>query len=274
VTRDSDAAHQWHLLHRAAMATAMTFRLLPRRRRFAAAQSLARAAGPFFRGTGAYRAQQQANIDGAAEIALHFVTNALTVNGTVFDPVVGIEGYDEFRRLCRGGRGVLLVQPHAVLTHLQFRIFHDDGLDPVGVNADRHMRIAGTTIPAQPLVPSRTFLVRARSLLRDGRLVCAMLDRGEHSADRTVEVETANGPVIVAPALLQVACRCQARVAFTEVHVDRRRVVGRIVLASSDSAEGLTREFGDFVRTHVAARLARAASPTAVAPERLTGAER
>src|SRR5207249_2647825 len=155
----------------------------------------------------AVRAQRQAKIDGPAEIALYLVTNALTTSGSVFDPTVSIDGYEDFVRVCREGRGVLLVQPHAVLTHLQFRIFHDDGLAPIGVNADAQMRIAGTTIVANPLVPSPTFLVTARNRLREGRLVCAMIDRGEHSDERTVEFDTVNGPVIVAPALLQVAAR-------------------------------------------------------------------
>ena len=81
-----------------------------------------------------------------------------------------------------------------------------------------------------------------------------MIDRGEHSGDRTVAIDTVNGPVFVAPAFLQVAARCGARVAFTEVHVEGWRVAARIVVASSDTAEGLTREFGEFVRAHIAAR--------------------
>ena len=154
---DSGAKHQWHLLHIAATAVAWMVRLLPRRWRFRAAQLLAHAAEPFLRGTEAVRAQRRAKIDGPAEIALYLVTNALTVNGTLFDPIVTIDGYDDFVCICREGRGVLLVQPHAVLTHLPFRIFHDDGLAPIGVNADAQMRIAGTTIAANPLVPSPAF---------------------------------------------------------------------------------------------------------------------
>jgi len=86
-----------------------------------------------------------------------------------------------------------------------------------------------------------------------------MLGRGSHHGERTFEVETANGPVIVAPALLQVAARCGARVAFTEMHVGDGRLSGTVAMASSTTAEGLTREFIEFVRRHVARRVEDAA---------------
>ncbi len=270
---ESGAKHQWHLLHLASIAVAWMVRLLPRRWRFRAAQLLAHAAEPFLRGTEAVRAQLRAKIDGPAEIALYLVTNALTVNGTLFDPILTIDGYDDFVRICREGRGVLLVQPHAVLTVLPYRLYHDRGLAPIGVSSEAQMRIAGTANPANPLVPSPAFLVTARNRLREGRVVSAMIDRGEHSDGRTVAIDTANGPVFVAPAFLQVAARCGARVAFTEVHVEGWRVVARIVVASSDTAEGLTREFGEFVRAHIAARFGGKAAPAAM-PRRLEGAER
>jgi lauroyl/myristoyl acyltransferase len=270
--RGSGAPHQWHALHVAGAVVAAAIRLVPRRWRFRAALCVARAAQPFLRNTEAYRRQRQTNIDGIAEIALHLVTNALTVNGTEFVPSVAMEGYDDFVRLCREGRGVLLVQPHAVLTDLPFRKFYDERLDPIGINTDATMRFAGTRTAANPLVPSPTFLVTVRNRLREGRLVCAMIDRAEHAGDRTVEFDTVNGPVIVSRALLQVALRCGARVAFTEVHIEGWRVAGRIVVPRSDTAEGLTREFAEFVRAHIAARFGAASAP--IAAPTLEGVER
>jgi hypothetical protein len=242
------------LLHYAGKAFAVAMRLVPRRRRFRAAQLLARAAEPLIRRTEACRLQQRAKIDGAAEIALYFVTDALTVHGTEYDPVLTIDGYDEFVRLCGEGRGMLVVQPHAVLTKLQFRVFHDRGLEPVGVTAEGRMRFAGTKILAEMLGPSPTFLVAARDRLRAGRIVSAMIDRGEPQAGRTVEFETQNGTISVAPALLQVAVRCGARVAFTVVSIERGRVAAKLVPATSETVEGLTSEFAEFVRAHIASR--------------------
>jgi lauroyl/myristoyl acyltransferase len=268
-----DAAHEWHALHLAGAAVAAAVRLVPRRWRFNVALFLARAAQPFLRNTDACRRQLLTNIDGIAEIALYMVTNALTVHGTEFVPRLEMEGYDEFVSLCRKGGGVLLVQPHAVLTQLPFRAMHDDGLDAIGISTIPQMRYAGTRIAANALMPSRTFLVTVRNRLREGGLVSSMIDRAEHSGDRTVEFATVNGPLIVSTALLRVAVRCGARVAFTEVHVDGWRVAGSIVIAKSDTVDGLAREFADFVRSRIAARVGGASAPIA-APAQLEGVER
>jgi lauroyl/myristoyl acyltransferase len=273
MSRRGGATHEWHALHLAGAAVAAAVRLVPRRWRFNVALVLARAAQPFLRNTEACRRQLRKNIDGIAEIALYMVTNALTVHGTEFVPRLAIEGYDEFVSLCRKGGGVLLVQPHAVLTQLPFRAMHDDGLEPIGMTTIPHIRYAGTRISADALAPSRTFLVTVRNRLREGRLVSAMIDRAEHSGDRTVEFATANGPLIVSTALLRLAVRCGARVAFTEVHMEGWRVAGSIVIATSDTVDGLTREFADFVRSRIAARFG-SASKAIGAPAQLEGVER
>jgi lauroyl/myristoyl acyltransferase len=198
------------------------------------------------------------NVDGPYEITLHFVLNALTKNGTRFDPVVAVRGYEELERAHAAGRGVMVIGPHAALTLMMVRLFHDDGFDPVVITPDPRMRIGGTTVTARTVQPSLTFLVKTRNRLRRGEVVCAMPDRAEHHGSRTVEFETANGPVIVAPALLQVAARCGAAVVFAEVHVEGRGLAGEIAAPSpmsADAAGALTEEFMEFVRGHVEARL-------------------
>jgi hypothetical protein len=112
---------------------------------------------------------------------------------------------------------------------------------------------------AQVVQPSPTFLVVTRTRLRGGKLVCAMPDRAEHIEGRTVEFHTANGRVIVATALMQLAARCEAHVGFFEVHVEESGVVANIVTpssASAGSADAITGDFIEFVRAHVAARSA------------------
>jgi hypothetical protein len=193
-------------------------------------------------------------VDGAREITVHLVLHTLTRNGTEFDPVVDLRGYDEFVRACRDGGGVLLAAPHTALGLFVLRMLHKDGVPSITITGEPDERIPGTRVTAVTLQPSPTFLVATRNRLRAGMLMCAMLDRAEHRAKRTFEVDTANGPVIVAPALLQVAAQCGARVFFIEIHVERARLSGTIAAASSDSAEGLAREFIDFVRAHVDAR--------------------
>lgn len=248
-----------HFIRAAELCFAALMRLVPRRYRFGAARAVARAAVPLFRMTDAYRVQEMIGFDGPEEIALHFVLNALTRNGTRFDPVVDVRGYEEFERAHASGRGVLVIGPHAALTLLMIRLFYDRRLDPVVISPDPRMRVSGTDVTVRTVQPSPTFLVKTRSRLRRGELVCAMPDRAEHHGVRTVEFTTVKGRVIVAPALMQVAARCGAEVVFTEVHVEGRALVGTLTTPSAASAgagEAITKEFIEFVRSSVEARSA------------------
>ena len=225
-------------------------RLVPRRYRFGAAVLVARSLTPLLRLTNAYRVQELIGFDGPREIALHFVLNALTRNGARFDPVVEVRGLEEFERACAAGRGVLVLGPHAALTLLMVRLFHDRGHDPVVITPDPRMRAAGTTSTVRTVQPSPTFLVKTRDRLRRGELVCAMPDRAEHHGDRTVEFATVGGRVIVAPALMHVAARCGARVIFTEAHAEGNSVVGTIrAPGDASSGDAITEEFMAFVQT-------------------------
>jgi len=235
-------------------------RLVPRRRRFDAAVLVARAAVPLFRRTRAYREQEKMGFDSPHELALHFVLNALTRKGARFDPVIDVKGFEEFERAHAEGRGVLVVGPHAALTLLMVRLFYDRGFDPVVVTPDPLMRVGGTGVVVRTLQPSQTFLVRTRSHLRRGGVVCAMPDRAEHHGERTVEFATAIGRVIVAPALTQVAARCGAEVVFTELHVGGRGLAGTIArpsAASAGSPDAILEDFIEFVRAHAEARRAK-----------------
>lgn len=247
------------LIRAAEFCFAAALRLAPRRRRFGAVLLLADAVLPFLRRTSAYRWQEAVGFDGPREIALHFMLNALTRNGTRFDPVVSVRGFEELERAHAAGRGVLVLGPHAALTLLMIRLFHDRGLDPVVVSPDPRMRVGGTTVTARTVQPSPTFLVKARSRLRRGDVVCAMPDRAEHHGARTVEFATAAGRVIVAPALMHVAARCGARVVFTEVHAEGRSGVAGTLHAPRDTSSGdaIAEEFMDFVRARAEERAGR-----------------
>jgi hypothetical protein len=235
---------------------AAALRLAPQRRRFGVTLLMASAAVPLLRRTSAYRQQELIGFDGPREIALHLMLNALTRNGTRFDPVVRVSGFEEFERAYAAGKGLLVVGPHAALTLLMIRLFFDRGLDPIVISPDPRMRAGGTTVTVRTIQPTPTFLVKTRSRLRRGELVCAMPDRAEHHGERTVEFATAGGRVIVAPALLHVAARCGARVVFTEVHTEGRSVVAGTISAPADTSSGdaILRAFKDFVRARATAR--------------------
>jgi lauroyl/myristoyl acyltransferase len=251
--------HKWYSFHIAGLCFASAMRLIPRRRRFGVALLIARAAAPFVRRTQAFHEQRRGNVDGVCEIALHLVLNALTKNGVEFDPVITVNGKDGLERALATGKGVLLIAPHTALGLLMVRFFHDAGYDPIVIAADPQMRVSGTKVTAQTLQPSQTFLVAIRTKLRRGKFVCAMPDRGEPIAGRTVEFATANGRIILAPALIRVAARCRAEVVFLEAHVEERGVVANMVTpprSPASSADTITEGFIEFVRAHVESRFA------------------
>ena len=249
--------HRKDFFHVAESCLALAMRLVPRRCRFDAAVFVARAALPLLRRTDAYREQEMIRFDNPHEIALHFILNALTRNGTQFDPVISVNGYEKFEQAYRAGKGVLVIGPHAALTLLMIRHFYDCGLDPIVISPDPQMRVGGTTVTARTVQPSPTFLVKTRSRLRRGELVCAMPDRAEHHGDRTVEFATVKGRVIVAPALMQVAARCGAEVIFTEVHLEGRGLVGTFAAPSTASTDAIIKDFIEFVRSGAEAHSAR-----------------
>lgn len=229
----------------------MAMRIVPRRYRFAMALLLARVTIPVFRSTAAYREQWIKNFHRPDEIVLHLLLNALAKNGTRFDLEIDATGYQHFERAYAKGKGVLVTGHHAALTLLMIRFFYDRGLEPVVITPDDRLRVPGTCVAAKTIQPSPVFLVRLRNALRAGKLVCAMPDRAEHHAGRTLEFATPAGPVIVAPAIIEVAARSGAEVLFTEVRVARRRLVARIVAPAAVSAgitPGLIADLISFVR--------------------------
>ncbi|HEX6715715.1 MAG TPA: hypothetical protein VF088_01315 [Pyrinomonadaceae bacterium] len=228
---------------------ALAMRLVPRQYRLQTALLIARATVPLLRWTNAYREQQVKNFHRPDEIVLHLFLNALSKNGTCFDVEIVTKGYEHFERAYAKGKGVLIIGHHAALTLLMVRLFYDRSLDPIVVTPDRCLHVPGTLVTAGTIQPSRMFLLQLRTKLRRGQLVCAMPDRGEHHVGRTIEFPTPAGPVILAPAMIEVAARCGAQVIFTEVRVKGRQLVTTIAAPSSaGTARAIIEEFILFVR--------------------------
>ncbi len=265
VLPDLPPRHEFRVLNAAGAAFAAALRLMPRSWRFPVAFHAAFLLEPLLRRTRAWSKQPSRKVDGAAEMAVHLVLNALTTHGTRFDPIIDVEGLDELVEAFGAGRGLLLVAPHAANGLLLLHLLAGRGIQPLVITADR-MLIPGKCTAVEPLPPSPTFLLTARSRLREGRLLCAMLDRARHhTRQRTMEFETERGPVIFAPALLGIAARCGAEVAFCEVHVENRRLAGTIRLARARSGSGIEEEFIAFVRARMAARDSVEPSPAELA---------
>jgi len=228
-----------------------TMHLVPRRVRFRVMLRVASVITPFIAWTESRRSREAARIDSADDVAVHLMSHVLTKNGVPFDPVVEWEGYEDLVAAYRQGKGLVLASPHAALGLLSIRQNYDHGLRPITITS-HPTRIPGTRIDHETIQPSPTFFVTARQRLREGRLVGAMIDRAEHTDGRTVEVETAAGPLIISTALLDLAARCGARVAFVAARVRRGRLVGRFAVAAGETPEELMDEYVEFVRAHIA----------------------
>jgi hypothetical protein len=240
------------------MCFALLMRIVAQRNRFDAALRLTRAAVPVLRRTKAYREQEIKKFHGPREIALHLILNALSKNGTAFNPKFEVNGFHNVAQAHARGKGVLVIGHHAALTVLMVRLFWDKGLAPIVITPDDRLRVPGKLLAARTIQPSVMFLVKLRTQLRHGELVCGMPDRAEHHAGRTVEFASVAGQVIFAPAIIQVAARCGAEVLFTEVHIEGRRLVATIVAPppNSTTAQAITEDFVSFVQEQTAKRSA------------------
>ena len=237
--------------------------IVPRHHRFQTTLLLARATVPLFVHTAAYQEQSIKNFHRPDEIVLFLLLNALTKNGTHFDLEIVVEGYQHVERAYAKGKGVLVTGHHAALTLLMVRFFHDKKLRPVVLTPDDNLRAPGTSVRTDTIQPSRMFLLHLRSKLREGKLICAMPDRAKHHGRRTIEFETPAGPVIMAPAIIEVAARCGAAVLFTEVRVAGHQLVSTIAApaaSSADDASAIVTDFISFVRERTAPAAAAASS--------------
>lgn len=244
----------WHLLSRA---FALGMWTVPRRYRFSAASMLARISIPVLKRTSWYRAKRQIRVDGAGEISLYCALEMISNSGALFDPLLEVEGAELLRDAMKRGRGVLIVSPHMLLYQLVFRYLYDIGYSPTVVSTAPRVHIYGTGLTLPATRPSPTFMIRLRSVLRGGGVVCAMVDGKHASAQSLIEFSTVEGPMYISDALLRLALRCNARILFISLRThERRRVL--LNIAAPDTSSGLTVESAAkdcvaFIQAHVAA---------------------
>lgn len=242
----------WHLLSRA---LALGIWAVPRRYRFSAAALHARVLTPIVRRTSWYRAQRQLRIDGVSEIALYYVLEIMTNSGALFEPVLDVEGTEVLNKALKKGQGVLIVGLHALLSQLLFRYLYDIGCVPTIISAAPSAHIHGTRLVASTIQPTPAFMIRSRSVLRNGGVVCAMVD-GEHATGRRlIKFATAEGPMYLSDALIRLALRCNASVLFTSVRVDQRRgvllTIAAPAISSGLTVESITEDYIAFIQAHV-----------------------
>ncbi|MBC8086534.1 MAG: hypothetical protein H7Z40_04670 [Phycisphaerae bacterium] len=188
------------------------------------------------------------------ENTLFKVLNMLTNTGTAFDLDMEISGTDDLAAAVGHGRGVFLATLHASLNTLIIRQLHDVGYKPMIIADDTQMLIPGTRHLSSNSAPRENYMLRMRSRLRAGGVVCAMIDRGE-AGRRTIDVTTPAGSIIISPALFHVAERVNAAVIFA--HVSLRSGKARMTFAWAAPDGGslptaiATQRFIEFARAHV-----------------------
>lgn len=188
-----------------------------------------------------------------SEVALQMVLRTLDRVGTEYDPIVRVHGAEPFAAARDAGRGLLMIGPHAALSKLVVRNLCDQEYSPIIVVADA-MRFGGMRRPPRQIVTSPNFLVRVRTELRAGSIVGAMADHESAASQRTFEVQTPGGPVLLSDGLIRIAQKCGAAILFIASALSDDGVV-HVYLEppspSSQSVDAIANDFAAFVQSHV-----------------------
>jgi hypothetical protein len=214
--------------------------LIPRRLRFRLMVAASRSLGRFFVRTSAAAVDRERALDPPSETMLWRLMDVLTRYGVPFDPRIRMQG-TPIERQPGDGRGVLVVGPHTMLSLLLLRYLHDQRLASLTAMWDPRFIIWGTTVPSSAIAPGASYLIRARTLLRSGAIVGAMID--------------AKDPDDSAGAVLQVALRTGARILFITAFLagDDAVVINLEPPSSATDVDQIRRDFAAIIRTRSAA---------------------
>jgi lauroyl/myristoyl acyltransferase len=230
-------------------------RLLPRRRRFRAALSIARWAEPALRSTRVVRQRVAMRVETSQEVVTYHLLDILTRNGVTFDPIIRVIGIEHLHAALANGRGVLMVAPHAMLSRLILGLLAEMQIEANGV-AQSPTPVLGTGAAIRRVIePSPTLLLTVREILRGNGVVLAMIDRDVVTSRSTFEVSTDRGPLVIADALMQVAFRTEASLVCFAAHLKGGEVVMTLDAPSANehrSAETITAAVVAFMQQHIA----------------------
>jgi lauroyl/myristoyl acyltransferase len=200
------------------------------------------------------RNRLRTRVETAREIVTFHLLEALTHHGVPFDPRLCTVGLEHFEAALAQERGLLIVGLHSMLSTLALRALRDMGKEATVV-APNAVLIPGTAVTARSIAPSFTYLLEVRRALRENQIVVAMVDRARRPSRTAVAVPTAQGPILIVDALIQVAVRSESPIVFSAT----RLVGGEFVIAhgaasseESRSAEAVTAAFIAFLQEHVA----------------------
>ena len=231
-------------------------RVVPRRFRLRTCAHLAVRCAPLLHRLDTVTAYVQLGLDTAREVVLFQMLKQLTRDGVSFTVEIEGPGLEPLGRHLSAGRGMLLVGTHALMTPAFLRFVNDRGARPTVIANAPVCRIPGTSESLVCLQPGPFYLVKVRRILKQGGVVCAVIDRANPVPHRSRDFSTGRGAMHVCDPLLRVAQYSGADVFFGAVRLDASaRLVGFVEKASMSATDGpdaLIEQYGAFARRQMA----------------------
>ena len=198
--------------------------------------------------TRVHRERYARGIEGREEIALDLILMMLDRHGTKFDPDIVLSGDAYAKETLLTNVPVLLTGAHTMLSMIILRVLLDAGRESVTVSV-APILIAGAQQYARIVNPGPSTLLQVRSLLRQGLIVGALVDREDPEERHVVHVDTAGCTLHINVSLLRVAAAVNARVLFLGTRIDEQdRVVIHLEVAKSTTAEGVLEELIEYLQ--------------------------
>ncbi|HEU4889847.1 MAG TPA: hypothetical protein VFV49_18330 [Thermoanaerobaculia bacterium] len=226
------------------------FRILPRKKRYAAARRIALMVAPLLVRSG-YIERRPSLLDGPREEALRMVLRTMTRARVEFNPEVEVRGGDLI-----AGRAVLIVSGHFLLNIHMSRMLFDAGRRFTAIlgGPREPMYYFGTTVPIDFHYADSNVFLRMRQTLSEGSGVGFAIAELGTRQENWIEVRTVAGPRYVSKAAFAFAARTRTPVVFGATYLNPE---GRVTITYEEpqatDGEGLTAEFCEFLTRHAAA---------------------
>jgi hypothetical protein len=125
-------------------------------------------------------------------------------------------------------------------------------LPAVTVSTGSGFPICGTGLLGETIAPNSAFLLRVRSKLRAGFVVCAMIDapNAENLTPHHVSVD--GGSTWLADPIIRMAVRWQVPVALLKGSLGNNGVMLELEISSSEDEDGVIRALSSFISPCVA----------------------
>jgi len=156
------------------------------------------------------------------EYTLAFLLRCMDLSQLEFATAINVTGLDELQRAVSEKRGVVVVTTHgnAGLARVILRPLYDANLPAVTISGGPGFPICGTGLTGETIAPAATFLLRVRTRLRAGFIVCAMLDAVGADERTPNHVTTDDGTTWLADPLIRMAVRWQVPIAILKASLD------------------------------------------------------